>query len=210
VVVTSVQGADTISISTATQSAGTPKSVTTVEADLLAGHRPASRRKRAPTRSASKTARLLVADDSAVVRDGLADLLEKEGYEVILAANGQEALDKYTPGMIDLVLLDLDMPIKSGWDVFEEIVARDGSQAIILLTEHLGAVNLAGSGQPSGVAEKPLKPGALLDAVRAALDEPPTTHHYTVEVQQSFARYTRPYDGAWANVESYEHWGLND
>lgn len=206
----SVKGAVTFSTTSAAEPDTNPETTTTVEADHPEPGPPRPKRRPRSNRSLGRKARLLVADNSPGVREWLAGLFEEEGYEVILASDGQEALDKYAPGLIDLVLLDLDLPIRSGWDVFEEIVALNGSQAIILLTEQAGAVNLAGSGRAAGVAEKPLKPGVLLDAVRSALEEPPAAHHYTVEVQHSFARYTRPYNGAWSSVESYEHWGLND
>lgn len=208
--VASVEGAITVSTTSTSQSPGLQQSTTTVEADLLERSPPVSKRKRRAARASRKAVRLLIADDSAAVRQWLSSLFEAEGYEVVLACNGQEALELYQPGLIDVVLLDLDMPIKSGWDVFEEIAARNGSQAIILLTEQVRTVNLAGSGQAAGVAEKPLNPAALLEAVRAALRTPACNQQYTVDVQHSFARYTRPYNGAWSHVEAYEHWGLND
>jgi len=199
----------TASTTSTAHSPAAPSTTTTVEADLAALAPPAPKRKRGAQRP-SKRARLLVADDSPEVRKWLASLFEGEGYEVILASDGQEALDCYQPGLIDVVLLDLDMPVKSGWDVFEEIVSRNGNQAIILLTEEMRTVNLAGAGQIPGVAAKPLKPGALLDAVNDALREPTGHHQRTVDVQHSFARYTRPYEGPCSSLEAYEHGGLND
>ena len=56
------------------------------------------------------SARLLVADDDAVARDLLGEVLTREGYEVRAAANGAEALAVCETDAIDLALVDLRMP----------------------------------------------------------------------------------------------------
>jgi len=60
-------------------------------------------------------------DDDPKVRDSLNDVLVSEGYVVIPAENGQVALDLATRSSVDLVLLDLNMPVKNGWDTFEHL-----------------------------------------------------------------------------------------
>src|SRR5437764_870777 len=74
------------------------------------------------TASGSK-GRLLLVDDDASIRESLGQALRSEDYEVILAADGQDAIEKFLKGYIDLVLLDLNVPVKGGWDVFERITA---------------------------------------------------------------------------------------
>ena len=59
---------------------------------------------------------VLVVDDDAEIRQALAELLEDEEYEVLLAANGKEALDLVANGpRPDVILLDVMMPVMDGW-----------------------------------------------------------------------------------------------
>jgi DNA-binding response OmpR family regulator len=79
-------------------------------------------------------ARILVAEDDRNIRNGLVDALESEGYEAVPAANGPEALTLFAQGHFDLILLDVMMPGKSGYDVCREIRARNADVPIIMLT----------------------------------------------------------------------------
>src|SRR5262249_54388366 len=59
---------------------------------------------------------VLVIDDDAEIRQALAELLEDEEYQVLLAANGKEALDVIAAGpRPDVILLDVMMPVMDGW-----------------------------------------------------------------------------------------------
>jgi CheY-like chemotaxis protein len=67
--------------------------------------------------SAAERGRLLLVEDDADIRDTLSDVLSWEGYEVLTAANGREALELLRGGTgVDAILLDLMMPIMSGWE----------------------------------------------------------------------------------------------
>ena len=71
-------------------------------------------------RSDAKT--VLLVEDDYDVRDTLQDLLESEGFDVIPAANGKQAIDflRYAkPGGDFVVVLDLMMPMVSGWEVLD-------------------------------------------------------------------------------------------
>jgi len=78
--------------------------------------------------------RILIAEDDASLRVGLVDLLEAEGYSIIIAENGQLALDKYRETKPDLVILDVMMPEMSGYDVCREIRKEDSRTPILMLT----------------------------------------------------------------------------
>lgn len=67
------------------------------------------------------THKILIADDEPNILISLEFLMKREGYEVILARNGQEALDAIAREKPDLVLLDVMMPIKTGFDVCHEV-----------------------------------------------------------------------------------------
>jgi len=73
--------------------------------------------------------RILVADDSPDILELINILLSAEGYEIVSAQNGQEAVD-YTDETIDLIILDVMMPIKSGFKACVEI--REKSTVPIL------------------------------------------------------------------------------
>ena len=63
--------------------------------------------------------RVLLVDDDQSVLEALGGVIEAEGFEVVRAENGQEALQKFRQQSMDIVLLDLNMPVKNGWDTFE-------------------------------------------------------------------------------------------
>lgn len=65
--------------------------------------------------------KILYVEDDEDTRILVKRVLEKEGYEVIVAADGEEGLSKLEHEGADLVLLDIIIPFISGWDVFERI-----------------------------------------------------------------------------------------
>ncbi len=77
---------------------------------------------------------ILIADDEAEPRDSVVEMLEDEGYAVRVAKDGGEALALYAAQRPDLLLLDVKMPVKTGWDVCREVRRADKSLPIILLT----------------------------------------------------------------------------
>jgi PAS domain S-box-containing protein len=69
---------------------------------------------------------ILVVDDDPDVTDFLSKVLGREGYEVVCAGSGREALDKMEEGGIGLVLLDIAMPEMDGWEVCRRIRSEPG------------------------------------------------------------------------------------
>ena len=78
--------------------------------------------------------KILVAEDDRNIRMGLVDTLESENYQVVEAKTGKQALELYQSGSFDLVLLDIMMPEKSGYDVCRDIRALDEDIPVIMLT----------------------------------------------------------------------------
>lgn len=78
--------------------------------------------------------RILVAEDDTNIRMGLVDILESEAYRVTSCADGEQAMDLFHKNTFDLVLLDIMMPTKSGYDVCRDIRAVDQQVPIIMLT----------------------------------------------------------------------------
>lgn len=84
------------------------------------------------------TTRILLVEDNETNRDMLARRLLRRGYEVILAEDGQIALDKARAENPDIILLDLSLPVMDGWEAMGHLRA-DASTAqipIIVLTAH--------------------------------------------------------------------------
>ncbi len=79
-------------------------------------------------------AKILVCEDELNIREGLLDALEMESYEVKGAADGREAMKYYSLWQPDLILLDIMMPQKSGYDVCREIRRGNPRIPIIMLT----------------------------------------------------------------------------
>jgi DNA-binding response OmpR family regulator len=75
---------------------------------------------------------ILVVDDEPTLRETLAEALESEGYRVITAADGHDALAQFRAGRPDLVLLDLMLPELSGIEVCRIIRAESGVPIVML------------------------------------------------------------------------------
>ena len=78
--------------------------------------------------------RVLIAEDDVAMRSGLTEILEGEGYNVIAAGDGAAALDRWTDARADFVLLDIMMPLRSGYDVCREIRRSDRDVPIMFLS----------------------------------------------------------------------------
>ncbi|MEP6801309.1 MAG: response regulator [Acidobacteriota bacterium] len=108
--------------------------------------------------------RVLVVDDDPGVRDAVRELLSEEGYTVVTAEDGQDALERLEAMEPPcLILLDLRMPRVDGW---EFLARRDGvgKQSPVVLLSGLAFIRDA-----PGVADflaKPIRPEKLLDCVR--------------------------------------------
>ena len=78
--------------------------------------------------------RILVAEDDPHIREGLVDTLESEGYEVVAAADGAQALRLFEKQTFDLILLDVMMPAINGYDLCREIRRRNAAVPVVMLT----------------------------------------------------------------------------
>ena len=80
--------------------------------------------------------KILIIDDEQHIRDHYQGLLAEKGFEVDTAEDGTSGLEKYRAGEFDLVLLDVNMPDKSGLEVLKEIKTIKDSQVVFLLTAY--------------------------------------------------------------------------
>ncbi len=115
--------------------------------------------------------KILIADDESRIRKLVNDFLSKEGYEVIEAKDGQEALDKFYADKPDLLILDIMMPHFSGLEVCEEIRETAKDVPIIILTAkdtEADELNGFSKGADEYIA-KPFSPKILVARVNAIL-----------------------------------------
>ena len=116
-------------------------------------------------------AEILIVDDERPVRNAMRGILEAEGFEVVLAKNGGEALEKFSSRRPDLVLLDVMMPGKSGIQVCEEMRRADPLVPVIFLSAvptDTTKVRAFGAGA-DGYLEKSENPDVLVARIRSAL-----------------------------------------
>jgi type IV pilus assembly protein PilB len=116
--------------------------------------------------------RILVADDDPQMRRLIRNVLVREGFEVVEAADGLDALDRLEQEAVGLVLLDVDMPRLDGLGVLEELRAqmRTASLPVIILTAHHDdteekALDLGAN----DYLTKPVQTRSLVARVRAVL-----------------------------------------
>lgn len=136
--------------------------------------------------------RILLADDDARIRESLGKLLRNSGYEITFAADGQEAIEKFDAGQTNLVLLDLQMPNKSGWDAFERVTAANPLVPVIIITGRSSQYKLALAAGVGALLEKPLDIPFLLQTIQALLTEPPEARLRRIAGQESSFRFSSP------------------
>jgi len=136
--------------------------------------------------------KLLVVDDDRQIRESLRKMLRAEGYEVTLAATGKEGIEKFNAERFDLLLLDLNLPDHSGWDVFGTLTALNPFLPIIIITGRDKQYDLAAGAGVGALIEKPLNVPRLLETVQTLLTEPPDVHLKRLAGQASDARYVPP------------------
>lgn len=113
---------------------------------------------------------ILAVDDSATMRHTIATTLEKEGYSVVLANDGLDALDKLKGSRFQVIITDINMPNMDGISLIREI-RREPSHRftpiIVLTTESQVDKKDAGrSAGATGWIVKPFKPDQLVAVIK--------------------------------------------
>lgn len=124
-----------------------------------------------PRRIGPKT--VLLADDEPMLRELARTVLEAQGYRVLMAEDGQQALDIFQKEWadIDLVILDLTMPRLSGRDACREMQETDPHVRVLFSSGYFAEDMTEENPAVLGLINKPYHPNDLIDKVRAALTE---------------------------------------
>ena len=108
---------------------------------------------------------VLVVDDDASILDTVSSILSGEGYDVVSASTGQEALATVARTRLVLILLDMRMPVMDGWAVARALRERDNKVPIVVMTAAESAKRWADEVGADGYLAKPFGLDELLDTV---------------------------------------------
>jgi two-component system response regulator NreC len=114
--------------------------------------------------------RVLIADDHAVVREGIGILLERGGFTVVAeASNGQEALAQASSHQPDMAVLDMSMPILNGLETAHELRKLSPRTKSIVLSRHDGVDDVLAA-MRAGIRGYVLKSQSVLELLQALND----------------------------------------
>ncbi len=115
--------------------------------------------------------KLLLLEDDLLFGESIVDVLEEEGFEVILCRNGQEALDETYKNHFDLYLLDINVPLIDGLSLLKELRRANDTTPTIYLTSHQEIETLSQAFQigADDYLKKPFNTDELLVRIHALL-----------------------------------------
>lgn len=113
---------------------------------------------------------IMIVDDNESLRRFTAILLEKQGFDVIQKEDGQKALDALDSGNIDLILMDIEMPIMDGVEASRHIRNNAKPYSSVPIIAHTGDISSATLAkiESSGISDfivKPIDKSRLLDKI---------------------------------------------
>ena len=114
---------------------------------------------------------VLIADDDRDFVQGIRDMLQHDGYKVYIAHDGQEAIQRVLANQIDVLILDLCMPVLNGLEVYLELERQGRSLPTIIVTayarEEAAILDKLRTLSVTGVLTKPFDPTQLLATIEA-------------------------------------------
>ncbi len=121
--------------------------------------------------------RILAAEDNETNQHLLTAMLRAPGYELVIAADGAEALALWVEGDFDLILMDMQMPVMDGLAATRAIRAQESTEPqshipIAMLTAHAGGehVDLAEKAGVDSYITKPVIPRTLFDGIMKTIE----------------------------------------
>ncbi len=121
--------------------------------------------------------KILLVEDNEMNRDMLSRRLERRGYTVLIAVDGQQGVDLTRAEKPDLVLMDMSLPVIDGWEATRQLKADEATKGIpvIALTAHAmqGDEDKARAAGCDDFDTKPVELPRLLQKIEAQLQRPP-------------------------------------
>ena len=146
------------------------------------------------------TKKILLVDDERSIRESLSKILRVENYDVLLAENGQEAMEMHRAEIIDLLVLDLNMPVQNGWATLEWLAEVHPLLPVIIITGRCNQRALAETAGADALMEKPLDVPLLLQTVRELLNEPMESRAQRARHRASGSRSKRADERPWREM----------
>ncbi|TGK02601.1 response regulator [Leptospira langatensis] len=115
--------------------------------------------------------RILAVDDSATMRSLVQQTLGMGGYDVVLASDGQEGIEKFGLAPFDLVITDINMPVMDGIAFIREVRKKNSDIPILTLTTE-SEDNMKQKGAEAGAngwIVKPFRPAQFLDIIKQVM-----------------------------------------
>jgi DNA-binding response OmpR family regulator len=137
--------------------------------------------------------RLLVVDDDVAIRESLKKILEGAGYDVLLAIDGEEAELKLRDEKFDLVILDVNLPKRDGWDVLEFLSLTSPLLPVIMITGLMDQMATTIIPGVSALLGKPVEVPMMLKKIENLLNHP---------LEQLRPSQTMPDIDPWLNVNN--------
>jgi len=123
-------------------------------------------------------AKILLVEDNEMNRDMLSRRLERRGYEVVIAVDGQQGVDLAQSTSPDIILMDMSLPVIDGWEATRQLKSMDGMKAVPIIA--LTAQAMSGDREKALEAgcndydTKPIELPRLLGKIEALLGSKPT------------------------------------
>ena len=139
----------------------------------------------------SDTARILLVDDDVRMARSLGGILENQGFDIDLAQNGEEALDKVRQCAFDAIILDIVIPKKDGIEVLKEIVRSFPALPVIMISGQ-GTIRQAVEATKLGAydfLEKPLDAERVLVTLKNAIEQGRLKRRVNRLLKDSMERY---------------------
>ncbi|HRU46808.1 MAG TPA: response regulator [Candidatus Marinimicrobia bacterium] len=115
--------------------------------------------------------KILIVDDEAVIREIYGDFLEQNGFEVATALNVETALESIKAKKPDLILLDIVMPFRNGFDLYDQVIVDYHDIKFVFMTGYDDDIKITERLSKSGKKwfVKPIKLEEMLEVIRNEL-----------------------------------------
>jgi two-component system response regulator (stage 0 sporulation protein F) len=124
---------------------------------------------------------IMVIDDQPGIRRLLAEVLQEDGYNIVIAANGYEALQKVKEITPRLILMDMKMPGMDGLETFRELKKVGKAERVIMMTAY-GELELVKEAMSLGAYKYITKPFDINEIKKIAVDAIHTEDHETLKI----------------------------
>ncbi|AYF41790.1 response regulator [Ethanoligenens harbinense] len=117
--------------------------------------------------------KIMIVDDSLIIRVNLKRILEKQGYEIVAeATNGQDAIEKFMKFHPDLVTMDITMPVLDGIAALERIQMLDSHACVVMISalgQEIKIIEAMNKGARHYIV-KPFKEADVIEKIKSILD----------------------------------------